>query len=70
QITRAITPTSEETYTYDPTGNQTTAHRGHAGQEHPTTGNREYTGTLLTRAGNTRYEHDTAGRVTLQQRTR
>ncbi|WP_433131723.1 DUF6531 domain-containing protein [Micromonospora sp. CA-240977] len=31
-------------------------------------GEREYTGTLVRRAGNVRYEHDAAGRVTLRQR--
>ncbi len=70
RITNAITPTGEETYTYDPAGNQTNAQWGREGLEDPASGRRAYAGTLLTRAGNTRYEHDAAGRVTLQQRTR
>jgi RHS repeat-associated protein len=38
------------------------------GQE--ATGERAYTGTRITRAGNVRYEHDAAGRITLRQKTR
>ncbi|MEU5643835.1 putative T7SS-secreted protein, partial [Streptomyces milbemycinicus] len=60
-----------ETYAYDEAGNQTHATWPH---EHPatadTTGPRTYTGTRITRAGRVRYEHDTAGRLTLRQRTR
>jgi RHS repeat-associated protein len=33
-------------------------------------GPREYTGTLVTRAGSVRYEHDECGRITLRQRKR
>ncbi|WP_328637755.1 putative T7SS-secreted protein [Streptomyces canus] len=59
-----------ETYAYDEAGNQTRATwpTGHPGQE--ATGDRSYTGTRITRAGNVRYEHDEAGRITLRQRSR
>ncbi len=59
-----------ETYAYDEAGNQTQAHwpTGHPGQE--ATGDRAYTGTRITRAGNVRYEHDALGRITLRQKTR
>ncbi|MEV0486291.1 putative T7SS-secreted protein [Streptomyces sp. NPDC050508] len=57
-----------ERYAYDEAGNQTQAHwpTGHPGQE--ATGGRAYTGTLITRAGNVRYEHDALGRITLRPR--
>ncbi|MFJ5301563.1 putative T7SS-secreted protein [Streptomyces sp. NPDC088350] len=59
-----------ETYVYDEAGNQTQAHwpTNHPGQE--ATGDRSYTGTRITRAGNVRYEHDALGRITLRQKTR
>ncbi|MFZ3596466.1 putative T7SS-secreted protein [Streptomyces sp. BH104] len=60
-----------ETYAYDSAGNQTLAHwpdRMPGGQD--ATGERAYTGTRITRAGNIRYEHDAAGRTTLRQKTR
>ncbi|MDX3231404.1 putative T7SS-secreted protein [Streptomyces sp. ME19-01-6] len=59
-----------ETYAYDEAGNQTHATWP---THHPTqdaTGPRTYTGTRITRAGRVRYEHDTAGRLTLRQKTR
>ncbi|MEU5108537.1 RHS repeat-associated core domain-containing protein, partial [Streptomyces sp. NPDC021354] len=57
-----------ETYAYDEAGNQTHATWP---TDHPaTTGARAYTGTRITRAGRVRYEHDTAGRLTLRQKTR
>ncbi|MFD4479661.1 RHS repeat-associated core domain-containing protein [Streptomyces sp. NPDC058471] len=59
-----------ETYAYDDAGNQTDASwpAPMPGQE--ATGPRTYTGTRITAAGNVRYEHDTAGRTTLRQKTR
>ncbi|WP_078651662.1 putative T7SS-secreted protein [Streptomyces xylophagus] len=59
-----------ETYAYDEAGNQTQAQwpTGHPGQE--ATGDRSYTGTRITRAGNVRYEHDALGRTTLRQKPR
>ncbi|MFF4499346.1 putative T7SS-secreted protein [Streptomyces sp. NPDC001401] len=59
-----------ETYAYDAAGNQTQATwpTSMPGQE--ATGDRTYTGTRITSAGNVRYEHDEAGRITLRQKTR
>ncbi|MPY50287.1 putative T7SS-secreted protein [Streptomyces acidicola] len=59
-----------ETYAYDEAGNQSSATwpSGHPGQE--AVGERAYVGTRITRAGNVRYGHDTAGRITLRQKTR
>ncbi|GAA1542659.1 hypothetical protein GCM10009730_59630 [Streptomyces albidochromogenes] len=59
-----------EAYAYDGLGNQTHATwpSRHIGSE--ARGDRTYTGTRITRAGNIRYEHDAAGRVTLRQKAR
>jgi RHS repeat-associated protein len=59
-----------ERYAYDDAGNQTDASWpvGHPG--HEATGTRGYTGTRITHAGNVRYEHDEAGRITLRQKAR
>lgn len=59
-----------ERYAYDEAGNQTTASwpSTHPGQD--AVGPREYTGTTITRAGRTHYEHDALGRVTLRRRSR
>ncbi|KAK1178968.1 DUF6531 domain-containing protein [Streptomyces sp. NBS 14/10] len=59
-----------ETYAYDEAGNQTQAAwpTDHPSQD--ATGPRAYTGTRITRAGNIRYEHDGAGRLTLRQKIR
>ncbi|MFD5649920.1 RHS repeat-associated core domain-containing protein [Streptomyces sp. NPDC127039] len=59
-----------ERYAYDEAGNQTDASwpAVHAG--HEATGSRSYAGTRITRAGNIRYEHDSAGRITLRQKVR
>ncbi|MYS34115.1 RHS repeat-associated protein [Streptomyces sp. KhCrAH-43] len=59
-----------ETYAYDEAGNQTAASwpASMPGQE--AIGPRSYAGTRITRAGNVRYEHDAAGRITLRQKTR
>ncbi|MET8746135.1 DUF6531 domain-containing protein [Streptomyces sp. NPDC004728] len=48
-----------ERYAYDAAGNQT--HASAPGQE--TSGEREFTGTLVRKAGRTVYEHDAAGRL-------
>jgi RHS repeat-associated protein len=68
RITDAITPAGAETYAYDQNGNQAAARW--PGPYTDATGERQYSGALLIRAGNTRYEHDAAGRITLRQRTR
>ncbi|MFK4598788.1 putative T7SS-secreted protein [Streptomyces pristinaespiralis] len=59
-----------ERYTYDAAGNQTDATWpvNHTGQE--AVGTREYTGTIIRRAGSIRYEHDALGRITLRQKSR
>ncbi|MFF1844030.1 putative T7SS-secreted protein [Streptomyces sp. NPDC058217] len=59
-----------EQYAYDEAGNQTHATWpvSHPGKE--AMGQRTYSGTTITRAGNVRYEHDALGRVTLRQKTR
>jgi RHS repeat-associated protein len=58
-----------ERYAYDPAGNITDAQWPVPAA--PTTsdaqGGREYTGTLIRRAGNVRYSYDAQGRVTLRQ---
>ncbi|MFK4267185.1 putative T7SS-secreted protein [Streptomyces milbemycinicus] len=59
-----------ETYAYDEAGNQTHATWPDRHPDADTTGARAYTGTRITRAGRVRYEHDTAGRLTLRQKTR
>ncbi len=59
-----------ERYAYDLVGNQTQASWPSTHPGHETTGPRTYTGTTITRAGNSRFEHDRLGRVVLRQRTR
>ncbi|MFE2844486.1 putative T7SS-secreted protein [Streptomyces scopuliridis] len=59
-----------ETYAYDTVGNQTSASWPTFHPGHEATGLRAYTGTAITRAGDIRYEHDAAGRITLRQKTR
>lgn len=57
--TGRTTPTGAvTTWSYDAAGNQTSASwpASHPGEE--ATGDREYTGTRITRAGRVRYEHD------------
>jgi len=59
-----------EAYAYDAAGNQVDASwpMAHPGPE--AQGRREYAGTRILRAGSVRYEHDSAGRVVLRQKTR
>ncbi|PIB09020.1 MULTISPECIES: DUF6531 domain-containing protein [Streptomyces] len=59
-----------ERYAYDEAGNLTNASwpTKHPGGE--STGGRAYTGTRISRAGDTRYEYDTLGRTVLRQRKR
>ncbi|MFG1920170.1 DUF6531 domain-containing protein, partial [Micromonospora sp. NPDC048898] len=59
-----------ERYAYDDAGNVASATwSGDTGDDsdRDARGEREYTGTLIRFAGNVRYEHDAAGRVTLRQ---
>ncbi|MFI2027089.1 putative T7SS-secreted protein [Streptomyces buecherae] len=53
-----------ERYAYDSTGNITDA----TAPDHPSTGEREFTGTLIRHAGRTTYEHDAQGRLTRRTR--
>ncbi|MEU7757154.1 RHS repeat-associated core domain-containing protein, partial [Micromonospora sp. NPDC049171] len=58
-----------ERYAYDDAGNISSATwPGAAGGVGGARGEREYTGTLIRRAGDLRYEYDAAGRMTLRQR--
>ncbi|MEV8536714.1 RHS repeat-associated core domain-containing protein [Streptomyces sp. NPDC051211] len=59
-----------ETYTYDQDGNQTHATWPHNHPHAHARGQRTYNGSLLTRAGHLRYEHDDQGRVVMRQHTR
>ncbi|MFF5131248.1 DUF6531 domain-containing protein [Streptomyces syringium] len=53
-----------ETYAYDGAGNLTHA----TAPEHPAPGDREFSGTLIRRAGRTAYEHDAQGRLVRKTR--
>ncbi|MEV3853721.1 putative T7SS-secreted protein [Streptomyces sp. NPDC050095] len=59
-----------ESYAYDAAGNQTHASWPASHPSPEAAGQREYTGTRITRAGNVRYEHDALGRITLRQKIR
>ncbi|MFG1920167.1 RHS repeat-associated core domain-containing protein [Micromonospora sp. NPDC048898] len=56
-----------ERYAYDEAGNVTSASWPDADHGGAARGEREYSGTLIRRAGDVRYEHDAAGRVVLRQ---
>jgi len=77
QVTAVTGPGWTETYGYDRAGNITAgawpaAPGGPAAAVSGTgsQGPREYSGTLISRAGNIRYEHDPAGRIILRQHAR
>ncbi|MEU1120734.1 DUF6531 domain-containing protein [Streptomyces sp. NPDC005879] len=70
RVTAVHAPNWSETYAYDSAGNQTMASWPSVHPGHDSTGARAYEGTQLTRAGRTRYEHDSLGRVVLRQKTR
>ncbi|MFE7131044.1 putative T7SS-secreted protein [Streptomyces sp. NPDC057638] len=70
RVTTVSAPGWQESYVYDVAGNQSAASWPSAHPGHEATGARAYDGTVLTRAGNVRYEHDALGRVTLRQKTR
>ncbi|HWE88804.1 MAG TPA: RHS repeat-associated core domain-containing protein [Pseudonocardiaceae bacterium] len=65
-----------ETYGYDRSGNVTQAgwpvadHHAADAPERDPIGGRDYTGTLITRAGTIHYQHDRQGRVVLRQQKR
>lgn len=57
-----------ERYAYDEAGNVASAAWPGSDDRGAARGDREYTGTLVRRAGDVRYEYDAAGRMTLRQR--
>lgn len=59
-----------ERYAYDAAGNLTGAARPVSPEEADGLGEREFSGTLIRRAGTVRYEHDDQGRVVLRQHKR
>ncbi|MFJ5292378.1 DUF6531 domain-containing protein [Streptomyces sp. NPDC088348] len=59
-----------ERYAYDTAGNQTDGHWPPTHPGHEATGQRTYSGTRITHAGNVRYEHDARGRITLRRKAR
>jgi RHS repeat-associated protein len=61
----ALDDSVSETYSYDPLGNITRAATGGGDTER-----RDYDGTLLTRAGRSRYAYDAQGRLVRHTRTR
>ncbi|MFJ5031025.1 DUF6531 domain-containing protein [Streptomyces sp. NPDC088560] len=70
RVTAVQAGTWTETYAYDAAGNQALATWPSSHPGHEATGERTYTGTRITRAGNIRYENDALGRVILRQKTR
>jgi RHS repeat-associated protein len=76
RATRLAGPDWDERYEYDPVGNIIAAAwpapPGPAGAwaGPGAQGSRQYAGTLITGAGNIRYQHDACGRIILRQRTR
>jgi RHS repeat-associated protein len=76
RVTALAGPDWAERYSYDPAGNITTAAwpappgPGSAWAGSGAQGPRQYQGTLITGAGDIRYQHDACGRITLRQRTR
>ncbi|MDH6580654.1 DUF6531 domain-containing protein [Kitasatospora sp. MAP5-34] len=61
RVTAVHAATWTETYAYDMLGNL--AHAAYPSADDDAQGAREHTGTLIRRAGRTRYEHDGQGRV-------
>ncbi|GAB2869812.1 hypothetical protein GCM10022245_00520 [Streptomyces mayteni] len=74
RVTEVDAPAWRESYSYDPSGNQTTAswpaRWSSSGGVEENQGERAYAGTRLVGAGAFRYEHDAAGRVVLRSRKR
>jgi RHS repeat-associated protein len=60
-------PSSTETYSYDPEGNQTSAQWSSTQTPTDACGRRSYTGMRLTSAGRVRYAYDDAGRTVSRQ---
>ncbi|MGW0736274.1 DUF6531 domain-containing protein [Streptomyces sp. NPDC002851] len=70
RVTGVSAPDWSETYAYDTAGNQTAANWPEIHPDAEVCGERTYTGTRIDAAGDVRYEHDAAGRLTLRQKTR
>jgi RHS repeat-associated protein len=77
RVTRVAGPGWDERYQYDAAGNITSAAwpvppsgTAAAWADTGSQGPRDYTGSLITRAGDIRYRHDAQGRVTSRQKTR
>jgi RHS repeat-associated protein len=77
RVTGLTGPNWAEHYTYDPAGNLTSATWPVPPPAPATTwlgtgsqGQRQFTGTLITRAGDIRYHHDRAGRIISRQQVR
>ncbi|MEU5852391.1 DUF6531 domain-containing protein [Saccharopolyspora shandongensis] len=68
RVTAVTGPGWTERYAYDAAGNL--AHASWPTNDGEELGDREYSGTLIRRAGKVRYEHDAQGRVVLRQRKR
>ncbi|MFE6336249.1 RHS repeat-associated core domain-containing protein [Streptomyces sp. NPDC057798] len=65
RVTDVASPAGRENYVYDAVGNQLSADWA---AEHAATGDREYAGTRLIRAGRAHYEYDGAGRTVLRRK--
>jgi RHS repeat-associated protein len=77
RVTAVTGPDWSERYTYDQVGNLASATwpspppgGGTGWPDAGSVGEREFTGTLVSRAGDIRYRHDRAGRVVTRQRVR
>jgi RHS repeat-associated protein len=70
RVTDVAARDRSESYAYDGHGNQTAASWPAELGDSAATGVRTYAGTRITRAGQYRYEHDDAGRLTLRQKAR
>jgi RHS repeat-associated protein len=77
RVTGVTGPDWAEQYAYDPAGNITAAAwptppagLAPAWGDADGQGPREYSGTLITRAGGVRYRHDACGRITVRQQVR
>jgi len=76
RVTAVTGPDWSERYAYDQAGNLASATwpsppvAGTGPRDAEPQGPREFTGTLVTRAGDVRYRHDRAGRVVTRQRVR
>ncbi|MEU2621085.1 DUF6531 domain-containing protein [Streptomyces sp. NPDC007157] len=70
RVTAVLATDWTETYAYDPAGNQARATWPDRQPAAEARGDRERSGTRVTRAGSVHYEYDAAGRVVLRRRTR